>query len=572
MKNSNKKGFTIVELVIVIAVIAILAAVLIPTFSSLVKKANLSSDKQAVREMNIALKASEAKNGKPENIDQAMKVIADAGYDVDAWNPLTAGYQVYWFITDNVCVLYSTTEGIEFPENYTNVDMLSTENAGKFFVYNQTFKKAQEKDFTYNSSSAKDITINGKTYNSAVEVKSDTAAGSKAYASVVIEEKADKSKTYNVATVIANDATVAQKSEAAKAAGEYVYALFTQMNLDMISKDSDIIIADDTEIDVSGVEWKPVRLLTGYFGSKNPDKPAIINGLSLSNALAYTETYTFRGSSSLYYTSGFIGAVCGTATVENLTFKNLKIENPAADCILLKEGNNSNTTAIIGGIVRDTKSADGATNVTIKNIKAENVNVTGKARVGGIVGFIGGYKNETNYTYGLTGSVTIEGCSFNGNVVSELNTTSYGTAGTIVGFVDKIRTGQNKYEVNKVVQIPAGELTNDFVLNIKDCEVAGSVKGFYAGGLIGEVTSSGPKEINLENIKSTVTVSANSSSEKAKTGGVVVNTANGKVPFNITNVEIGGEKITTATEALFGIDKSDPKNLKPYTNGITFKN
>ena len=42
MKNSNKKGFTIVELVIVIAVIAILAAVLIPTFSGLVKKLTLA--------------------------------------------------------------------------------------------------------------------------------------------------------------------------------------------------------------------------------------------------------------------------------------------------------------------------------------------------------------------------------------------------------------------------------------------------------------------------------------------------------------------------------------------------
>ena len=44
MINSKKKGFTIVELVIVIAVVAILAAVLIPTFSSLVKKANTSAD------------------------------------------------------------------------------------------------------------------------------------------------------------------------------------------------------------------------------------------------------------------------------------------------------------------------------------------------------------------------------------------------------------------------------------------------------------------------------------------------------------------------------------------------
>ena len=51
MKKTNKKGFTIVELVIVIAVIAILAAVLIPNISRLVKKANESSDIQAVRNM-----------------------------------------------------------------------------------------------------------------------------------------------------------------------------------------------------------------------------------------------------------------------------------------------------------------------------------------------------------------------------------------------------------------------------------------------------------------------------------------------------------------------------------------
>lgn len=46
MKRMNKKGFTIVELVIVIAVIAILAAVLIPTFSGIVDKAKESAAKQ----------------------------------------------------------------------------------------------------------------------------------------------------------------------------------------------------------------------------------------------------------------------------------------------------------------------------------------------------------------------------------------------------------------------------------------------------------------------------------------------------------------------------------------------
>ena len=54
MRKNNRKGFTIVELVIVIAVIAILAGVLIPTFAGIVNKANQSARAQ---EAAAALKA-----------------------------------------------------------------------------------------------------------------------------------------------------------------------------------------------------------------------------------------------------------------------------------------------------------------------------------------------------------------------------------------------------------------------------------------------------------------------------------------------------------------------------------
>ena len=55
MKKMNKKGFTIVELVIVIAVIAILAAVMIPTFSGIVERANNSAVTQETREALTAM-------------------------------------------------------------------------------------------------------------------------------------------------------------------------------------------------------------------------------------------------------------------------------------------------------------------------------------------------------------------------------------------------------------------------------------------------------------------------------------------------------------------------------------
>ena len=42
--KTNNKGFSLVELIVVIAIMAILAAVAIPTFSGFIKKANVASD------------------------------------------------------------------------------------------------------------------------------------------------------------------------------------------------------------------------------------------------------------------------------------------------------------------------------------------------------------------------------------------------------------------------------------------------------------------------------------------------------------------------------------------------
>ena len=83
MKKSNRKGFTIVELVIVIAVIAILAAVLIPTFASIVKKANDSNVQQvlaAARKVAVAENATDAAFDE----DTLVYVYEDKEYTWDA--------------------------------------------------------------------------------------------------------------------------------------------------------------------------------------------------------------------------------------------------------------------------------------------------------------------------------------------------------------------------------------------------------------------------------------------------------------------------------------------------------
>ena len=77
MTKNNKKGFTIVELVIVIAVIAILAAVLIPTFGGIIDSAKESAALQeatsAYKEFAATVEGSEISTG-DDTIDAYIKI------------------------------------------------------------------------------------------------------------------------------------------------------------------------------------------------------------------------------------------------------------------------------------------------------------------------------------------------------------------------------------------------------------------------------------------------------------------------------------------------------------------
>lgn len=102
MKKSNKKGFTIVELVIVIAVIAILAAVLIPVFSGVVRKANKSKDTQLVRNLNQALATDLNEHN---TMYDALLAAKEFGYDVDKINASATGNLILWDSV-NDCFVY----------------------------------------------------------------------------------------------------------------------------------------------------------------------------------------------------------------------------------------------------------------------------------------------------------------------------------------------------------------------------------------------------------------------------------------------------------------------------------
>ena len=529
MKKQGKKGFTIVELVIVIAVIAILAAVLIPTFSSLIQRARLSADTQAVREMNVALANDEKLHGKPQDIEQAMQVLANAGYNSKNWVCLTEGYQVFWDKEENQCVLYNaSTARIEFPEGYDDDAMTQAGATDRFLIYNNNMESAIDTDLSLGSGNfvpggldlssddydnkenlglivdslvgpdanpelksalgidAQDVKIYASnttvsdTYSSGTYAKVTAAAvGTGEFTS---SSESAKPNLYSIEVVVKDGATPQTIEAAQKAAGEYVYSIFVQMNTTSNQeKNTSIVIAEDTTLDLSSHEWKAVNSFSGYFGTSNAEKPVIINGMKLTSATGYAQTEAMTGSQSKYFMTGFIGTLYGNSTVENLVFKNLTIQSPGSDYTITGDKNNRNTVGIIGGILPDKNNREEAVEVVVRNIVVEDsCKIIGEASVGGIVGYIGAENDYPN----LKGSVTIENCTIECPVESKDSLYIKGTyspVGGIVGFT--VRVDENAQ------------------INIKNCVSAAELKGYgMLGGLVGHMQAG---KINIINCDAT---------------------------------------------------------------------
>jgi prepilin-type N-terminal cleavage/methylation domain-containing protein len=77
MKKLNKKGFTLVEMLVVIAIIAILVSILIPTVMGATKKAKAATDAANLRSALAAFQIEFLSNGQDEK--------ADVGTGSDKW-------------------------------------------------------------------------------------------------------------------------------------------------------------------------------------------------------------------------------------------------------------------------------------------------------------------------------------------------------------------------------------------------------------------------------------------------------------------------------------------------------
>ena len=271
MKKTGKKGFTIVELVIVIAVVAILAAVLIPTFVSVTKKANESNDVQAARNMNTFLAAAKVTDGVDSILD-VYDIFEDSGYSVENYKPLYSGRHYYYDKQYNQIVYVNEAD---------NTIIYPAEHKGE--------KRGDHDWFSLSMSVAKKEMPAVFTDDNNVITATATKAEEYAYVIEEYNKKIEQNKKVELTLTITKDIDLMGATCAIKEA--------------------------QSKITIMGKGVNPVVI-------KNVTSNVLMDSDAIHNA---------SGIKADYYSGGIIAKIRGgNVTIQNIVFENIHVKTPTA--------------------------------------------------------------------------------------------------------------------------------------------------------------------------------------------------------------------------------------------------
>ena len=147
MIRKLRKGFTIVELVIVISVIAVLTAVLIPTFVHLSKKAKLASDNSLVSNLNTALQMDKGEgHAEPKTMQEAVEAVKRQGYLVPQLATKSEEKLVYSIEKNEFCLSDKVAEGEEY--KYWHIEKGGMPSSQLFSIYAFEWTETAATDLT----------------------------------------------------------------------------------------------------------------------------------------------------------------------------------------------------------------------------------------------------------------------------------------------------------------------------------------------------------------------------------------------------------------------------------------
>lgn len=435
VKNKTRRAFTITELVIVIAVIAILAAVLIPTFSSVIKNSKKSHDEQYVKEINVALSAYKGETGMaPEDYEGLMLVLKDYGL-TDESNPFllaTALKQenayIVWYPnansvmlisedTDNLMVTFTSSIGLG--NGVFVLDSLgNTSTLGYALCTNGEYNYVAQLYYDFYVTCGGDVTefITSGSYD-AEDIRQNI--GNQAWANSIVASLKNQQqgyshsakieasiteqlKTSNSATIdigeITSGATDSVKVQ--QAVRSSLATLATMANADdqaekLAKKTVRFADVEDVEVDMSGVQTTAIGLTyrkeikEASIANNTPSSFSTdFGGMTIKNFEVKENDFVASGSEwqtasdngysgpAYCFTYGLFGTLYAkpgeTVTVSNLTVKDVNVNlNGATETI---GGQKVAAISDMAGIIAGYTQGS----VTFKNITVDGSSVEGE--------------------------------------------------------------------------------------------------------------------------------------------------------------------------------------------------
>ena len=86
---TTNDGFTLIEIMIVITIMAILGGLVLPSFMDMPKKARVSSAKQQIKLFELPIQRYQMEKGQPPTTEEGLDVLVSEGYikkiPLDPW-------------------------------------------------------------------------------------------------------------------------------------------------------------------------------------------------------------------------------------------------------------------------------------------------------------------------------------------------------------------------------------------------------------------------------------------------------------------------------------------------------
>ena len=562
MKRTDKKGFTIVELVIVIAVIAILAAVLIPNISRLVRKAQVSNDLSLVRNLNTALDMESATMDYPTAYS-AFQAVKENGYDLAKIEAKASDNQIL-YDSANKCFVYRNAGKLEYYPNTQTTALSESEYYKLWAVYTDSEKAAKSEYSVYWNGENGTVTVNGVGFDAG-----DTNVSKVIYKGVSGKVREDiVIRTNSILTSIEIDAPYDTVSHydlansvkiiniANKSYHEYGSASKVELKSGRMVIEKGGLVAELVVSGTTGVECVNNGIIvkteaTNITGSGQTgiaangtitiaDANTLINlayasnGGSISFAdktLKLTADIDLNGKAWVPFGLSKDKAFAGIKLLDGQghSIKGLKF-NEAANTIDYTSmgGTTVCPTGLIGYL---------GGNVVIKNLTVE-VDIESQAK-GGFGAFIGAIQK---------GSVELENCTAKGSIIG---------TDKLGGFIGSTYTDESK-------NIVAESLSMKNCANYISVTAVGNATSARIGGFIGTLSFSGTATIENCSNNGVITNSNSSSSGDARdcVAGGLAGKMNLDCNLTVTNFANNG----TVTCSRF------PQNANPYiaaSNHIT---